>query len=78
MDVDSHQEEESVKGGQDLLGDVVVGVEAQGAVQEDLPRLPDQLDQGQARCAVHHQVGHPLTHTRLATTVIRKTLPERR
>ena len=67
--------EDAGQRGQDLLGDVVGGVEAQAAVLQHLQGAPHQLDEGHARRPVHHHVGNPLSHTRFQTPVVRHHTP---
>lgn len=69
-DVYANEREHPGQGGQDLLGDVVGGVEPQAGVLQHFQGLPDELDQGQAGHAVHNDVGHALPDARLGATVI--------
>lgn len=68
--VDSDQLEHTGQWRQDLLSDVVGGIEAQGGVLQHLGGPADQLDEGHAGCAVHNDIGHPLTHAWLQPSVI--------
>jgi len=68
--VHSNQLEHSGQWWQDLLGDVVGGIEAQAGVLQHLHGPTDQLNEGNARRPIHDHVGHSLAHARLQPTVI--------
>lgn len=74
-DVYANEREDPGQGGQDLLGDVVGGIEPQAGVLQQLQGPPDELDQGQAGHAVHNDIGHALPHARLRAAVVGKHPP---
>lgn len=74
-DVYANEGEHPGQGGQDLLGDVVGGVEPQAGVLQQLEGPADELDEGQAGQAAHDDVGHALPHARLRATVVGQHSP---
>lgn len=72
----SNQVENSCKWWQDLLGDVVGGVEAQAGVLQYLYRTPNQLYERHSWHTVHNNIWHTLTNTWLQTSIIRHHTPK--
>ena len=74
-DVHPEEGEDSVQRGEDLFGDVVGGIEAEGGVGQDLLGLPDQLYEGQPRASIHDDVGYTFPSTWFSSTVLSQGLP---
>ena len=74
-DVDPKEGEDPVQRWEDLFGDVVGGVEAEGGVGQDLLGLPDQLYEGQPRASIHDDVRDTFPSTWLSSTVLSQGLP---
>lgn len=76
--VHSDQLEHASQRRQDLLGDVVCGVEAQAGVLQYLHRPADQLDKGHAGHPIHNDIRYSLADPRLQAPVVRRHAPENR
>ena len=74
-DVHPEEGEDSVQRGEDLFGDVVGGVEAEGGVRQYILGLPDQLYEGQPRASIHNDIGDTFPGTWFSSTVLSKGLP---
>lgn len=74
--VHSDQQEHAGQWWQDLLGDVIGGIEAQAGVLQHLHGPAHQLDEGHAGHPVHDHVRHTLAHAWLQATVICPHTPE--
>ena len=67
--VDAQEAENSLQGRNDLLGDVVTGVDGERRIPEHFQRSSDHLYERQARRSINDNVGNAFAGTRLRPTI---------